>query len=128
MPERNTQEREGAVFNYALAVGAIVSKGRIVMLDAGAAKPGSAIAAAKTVGIAQMSADQTAGDASVNVKRGTFLLKNSAGADEITAADVLADCFVVDDETVAKTDATATRPIAGRIEQVEGSGVWVTFA
>ena len=128
MAERNTQEREGSVFNYALAAAAVISKGQMVILHAGLAKPASAIAAAKSVGIAQASVDQAAGDLGVNAKRGTFLMKNSAGADEITAADVLADCFVVDGETVAKTSDTDARPVAGRIEQIEGSGVWVTFA
>ncbi len=128
MAERNTQEREGSVFKYALAAAAVISKGQMVVLDAGLAKPGSAIAAAKSVGIAQATVDQAAGDLGVNAKRGTFLMKNSAGADEITAADVLSDCYVVDGETVAKTSDTNARPVAGRIEQIEGSGVWVTFA
>lgn len=128
MAERNTQEREGAVFQYQLAASAVVHMGRMIMLHAGLAKPASAIAAGKVVGIAQYSAQQASGDEAVNAKRGTFLLNNSAAADEITAADVLSDCYVIDDQTVAKTNGGGTRPVAGRVEQVEGSGVWVTFA
>ena len=127
MAERNTQEREGAVFNYPLAADTVISMGRMVMLNAGEAVPASAIAAGVSVGIAQQTVEAVAGDTSVNAKKGTFLLANSAAADEIVMTDVGSDCYVADDQTVAKTDGGATRPVAGRVEQIEGSGVWVTI-
>jgi hypothetical protein len=35
------------------------------------------------------------------------------------------DCYIVDDQTVAKTNGTATRSIAGKIRAVDAQGVWV---
>lgn len=40
---------------------------------------------------------------------------NSASTDLIAAAQVGSDCYLVDDQTVAKTSATSTRSIAGRV-------------
>ncbi len=128
--ERNTLEREGIQFAYEMAAGAAVTKGTIVMLDAGFAKTGSAIAAAIPVGIAAETVSNAAGAAGaarVNVRAGTFLLANSAGADEITRADIGKSAYVADNETVAKTNGGGTRPVAGRIRAVEANGVWVTF-
>ena len=47
---------------------------------------------------------------------------------EITAADIDASAYIVDDETVAKTDGGGTRSIAGTIKQVDAAGVWILFA
>jgi hypothetical protein len=35
------------------------------------------------------------------------------------------DCYLVDDQTVAKTSATNTRSVAGKIVDVDSQGVWV---
>lgn len=67
------------------------------------------------------------GDVTVQVRRGTFLFKNAAGADEITLADLGGQAFALDGDTVAKTSATNTRAIAGIIFDVDASGVWVTI-
>ena len=40
-------------------------------------------------------------------------------------ADVGADCYIVDDQTVAKTNGTNTRSVAGKIIAVDADGVWV---
>lgn len=59
---------------------------------------------------------------------GVYHLENSAGADEITQAEVGDNCYIVNDETVAKTDATGTRSVAGRVVAVCSpvtDGVWV---
>jgi hypothetical protein len=53
---------------------------------------------------------------------------NSASADAITAADIGYDCYAVDDQTVARTDATGTRVRAGKIADVDATrGVLVDF-
>lgn len=44
------------------------------------------------------------GDKECQVDSGVGLLKNSADTDEITAADIGSDCYMVDDQTVARTD------------------------
>ena len=48
-------------------------------------------------------------------------------ADAITLADIGKDCFIVDDQTVAKTDGAGTRSRAGRVFDVDADGVWVDF-
>ena len=35
------------------------------------------------------------------------------------------DCYIVDDQTVAKTNGTNTRSVAGKIIAVDADGVWV---
>jgi hypothetical protein len=54
-----------------------------------------------------------------------FRWENSANADLITQAEVGTDCYIVDDQTVAKTSATNTRSKAGRVVSVDDAGVWV---
>ncbi|MEP3428268.1 MAG: hypothetical protein ABJN98_06285 [Roseibium sp.] len=67
------------------------------------------------------------GDLTVKVGVGVYHYANSAAADEITAADIGGTCYGVDDQTVALTDGTGTRSIAGKIFDVDARGVWVDF-
>ena len=53
-----------------------------------------------------------------------FRFKNSA-TDPLTQADVLSDCYIADDETVAKTSGANTLSKAGKVLEVEAAGVWV---
>jgi hypothetical protein len=69
-----------------------------------------------------------AGAVTAEVDVGVFgPFANSAAGDLIAAADVGADCFVVDDQTVAKTNGTNTRVRAGKVWQVTAAGVWIDF-
>lgn len=63
----------------------------------------------------------------VPVQPGCFRFNNSADADAIAAADRGLPCYIVDDQTVAKTNGGATRSIAGTIEDVDSSGVYVNI-
>lgn len=66
------------------------------------------------------------GSKKVKIEFGEFLWNNSASADQITQADVGNQCYVVDDNTVAKTSGSSTRSVAGTIMEVDTSGqVWV---
>lgn len=129
--ERLTQRRHADQFDFPVAAATKVLAGTIVMLNSsGYAKPGTTATDEKAVGIAEATADNSsgaAGDVSVPVRRGTFLLANSASTDEITNADYGSTCYVVDNQTVAKTHATNTRSAAGIVRGVTGSGVWVEF-
>ena len=55
------------------------------------------------------------------------MFANSAAADLITLADLGSTVFVVDDQTVAKTSATSTRSAAGKVVDVDTTGVWISF-
>jgi hypothetical protein len=50
-----------------------------------------------------------------------YWFANSAGADEIVAATVGSICYAADDATVAKTDATNTRSVAGRVWAIDAT-------
>jgi len=65
------------------------------------------------------------GDVVAQVQSGVFNFANSAGADEITLADVGKVAFIVDDETVAASSASGTRAPAGPVIDVDDDGVWV---
>ena len=43
----------------------------------------------------------------------------------VVQADLGKTCYIVDDETVAKTDGTATRSAAGKVVGLDSDGVWV---
>jgi len=105
-----------------------VFQGSLVVSDAGYAAPARTALNLKAVGRAERTIDNTLGVAGairVKIRRGTFKWTNSAAGDLITQADLLATCYIVDDQTVAKTDGTGTRSIAGRIMMVDATGVWV---
>jgi hypothetical protein len=61
----------------------------------------------------------------VKFERGVFPFENSSSGDAIAETDVGQDCFVVDDTTVAKTNGSGTRSVAGRIESFDGGKPWV---
>ena len=53
--------------------------------------------------------------------------RQSSGGDLIALADVGSVCYVVDDQTVAKTHNGNTRSVAGTVRDVDAAGVWVEF-
>ena len=69
----------------------------------------------------------TAGVTSLTYREGIFRYANSAAGDLIVKADIGAVCYIVDDQTVAKTNGTATRSPAGSVVDVDAMGVWVRF-
>ena len=60
-------------------------------------------------------------------REGVFQFANSAAGDLIVTADIGTICYIVDDQTVAKTSATNTRSPAGTVVDVDALGVWVRF-
>lgn len=123
---RNTPRRHGDVLCFPVAAATTVHQGGLVVGDAGYAAPGRAASGLVALGRAECSATAVAaGDATVEVRRGTFKFANSASADLIVQADAGKDCYIVDDQTVAKTSASNTRSRAGIIAAVDADGVWV---
>ena len=53
------------------------------------------------------------------------MVVNSSAGDLIVAADIGKVVYVVDDQTVAKTDGTSTRVAAGKCVGFEGTTVLV---
>lgn len=133
-------KRAGNVFLMKTVAAAVIYAGGIAALYEGFAKPAAAGAGAdntakaadaakyRVVGVFTENAKggEQNGDVSVNIENaGVYLLKNSTGGDEITASDIESACYVIDDETVAKTNPNNTRPKAGIVKQVDEAGVWV---
>jgi hypothetical protein len=81
----------------------------------------------KCVGRAARRYDSAAGDAVLEAEAGIFRFANSSAGDLIVLGDVGADCFIVDDQTVAKTNGTNTRSRAGKVVNVDAQGVWVAM-
>lgn len=127
--DRNTHERAGDVLSLLVADDAILYAGGIVMLNAsGYAVPGATATGQVCAGRAEEYVDNTDGGnggKSATVKRGVFKYKNSSSGDAITIAEIGDICYIVDDETVAKTNGTNTRSAAGVIVGVDSDGVWV---
>lgn len=129
--DRNTPRSLGEIRNGAMAASVKIFGGGIVMRNAaGYLTKGATATGSVGVGRAEEQVDNSAGsagDASINYRPGVFPFNNSESADEITIAEIGDVCFIVDDETVAKTDGTNTRSIAGFVENVDAAGVWVRF-
>lgn len=125
--DRAPLEKEGARSTLPVGAGKRIFTGALVVNDGGFAGPGRTATNLKAVGVAEVSADNRTGAngaVSVTVRRGCYLFFNFA-TDAVTTAEIQGDCFIVDDQTVAKTDGTGTRSKAGVVVDVEAGGVWV---
>lgn len=129
--ERNTiQIGDGLLREIGVKANAIIYAGALVVVDAGFAAPGRTALNLVAIGRAEQTVNNTGGaDGAqrVKVRRGVFAFKNSA-TDPIVAADLGKDCYVVDDEIVAKTSGANTRSVAGKVFQVDGDAIFVDFA
>ena len=117
-PRTETRERDGKTRHTLVAANTKIHAGGMVAKNAaGFAVPVTAAANLVGLGRAEESIDNTGGAAgaqSVRSTRGTFNYANSAGADELTHADIGSLVYGVDDQTVAKTD-DGGKPMAGRL-------------
>lgn len=130
--DRATKERSGDLREPGVKAATRIFAGSMVALDAsGRAVPMAAALNLKGIGVSTEQVDNTAGADNakrVRVRTGVFLFANSSAGDLITAADINADCYGVDDQTVAKTSGTNTRSVAGKVFDVDAQGVWVKFS
>jgi len=127
--DRNTQRRAAEDFSYDVAAAVICYAGALAVLDAaGNVKPGVTATGLIAVRRFEERVDNSAGIAAAltaKVRRGVFRFANSAAGDAIAKAEIGDTCFIVDDQTVAKTDGAGTRSKAGIIADVDSNGVWV---
>lgn len=123
--DRNTPERFGDSFAFPAKANTTIYRGSLVALEAGYVVPGHTATGLVAVGRAeQVVIDDQLGTAQVVAKRGVFRFGNLSG-DAVTQAEVGSDCYIVDDQTVAKTNGGGTRSRAGKVVAVEVTGVWV---
>lgn len=122
VPTRRTLPMAASAKGYAGGMACRDASGNLVA--------GAVSTTLKCLGIFIGDVDNTGGAAgavSGTVERGTFQFANSASGDLIAKADIGNDCYIVDDQTVAKTNGTSTRSIAGKVYDVDAEGVWVEF-
>ncbi len=126
--DRETLRRDGRHLVFEMAAAAKIFGGGMVAVDgSGNALPAADVAGLKVAGIAEVHVDNSAGVAgekTVLVERGrAYKLANSA-ANPVTAAQLLTEVYVEDDETVAAAGGTNSI-VAGRCLAVDSDGVWV---
>ncbi len=128
--DRNTPRRQGVeLLELPAAAAKVFHAGALAALDAaGNATPGATATTLRGLGRVEAAVDNSAGAAgakTVTIRRGCYRWANSAAGDAIAAADVGNNAYIVDDQTVAKTNGSSTRSVAGRITDVDADGVWV---
>jgi hypothetical protein len=123
-PELEPGEREGLLgASQSIFAGSILMRNALGHLIKGATATGSfGVGRAEKRG-----SSTTAGVTSQRYRPGIFRFANSTAGDLITVADIGAVCYIVDDQTVAKTNGTNTRSPAGVVDGVDAQGVWVRF-
>lgn len=126
--DRDTQSRIGNSVDLTLKSNETIFAGSLVSLDAN----GEAVSATDTsgesvVGRAEIKVDnaaETSNDGlTIKVKRGIFLFASATNA--ITIANYGDIVYVVDDQTVGRTNEVSNNVEAGRIVDVESAGIWV---
>jgi hypothetical protein len=131
--DRNTRQVAGITRAFPVAATTLIHAGTIAVINtSGLLAPGTAATGLKCVGVPPKRIDNSTGTASARmgeVEAGVFgPFNNSAAGDAIALVDVNADCFIVDNDTVAKTNGSGTRSVAGKVWDVTAEGVWVKFA
>jgi hypothetical protein len=128
--ERDTKHREHSrLRSLPVAASTTIYAGSLVCVNAaGYAVPGSTATTLQAVGRAEKTVDNSAGVAgakNVDVVSGIFKFGNSSSGDAIAIANRFDTVYIVDDQTVALTNGSSTRSVAGMVEDVESDGVWV---
>lgn len=127
--DRNTPMKDGELVSLPVAAAKKIFAGALVAVDAnGYVTPGAVATTLIYLGRAEELADNSAGaNGAISVlvrRKKAFKFKNAA-ADLVVQADLGKTCYIVDDETVAKTNGTSTRSAAGKVIAVDADGVWV---
>lgn len=127
--DRNTPMKDGELISVPVAASVKIFAGALVAASStGYATPGAVATTLTYLGRAEEYVDNSAGAAGAKSvlirRRKAFKFKNHA-ADLVVQSDLGKVCYIVDDETVAKTNGTSTRSAAGTVVCVESDGVWV---
>jgi len=127
--DRNTPMKDGEVVAVPMGANAKIFAGALTVANAtGYAAPGSTATTLTYLGRAEEYKDNTGGaDGAMTIlvrRKKAFKWKNAA-ADLVTQAELGKTCYIVDDETVAKTNGGNTRSAAGKVVGIESDGVWV---
>lgn len=121
---RDTKRVEETRITLPVLETCLIFEGAIVVVNSdGFACPGITQVDMRAIGRADERADNLTGvDGAITVKvsKGAFWYVNS-DADPVTLADINMNCYIVDDQTVARTSFVNTRSIAGRVVNVDAT-------
>ncbi|WP_374348628.1 hypothetical protein [Chitinimonas sp.] len=127
--DRNTPFRDVELLAVPVAAGVRIRAGLIVVANAtGFALEGSTSAAITYLGRAEASVDNTAGPdggAIVYVRRSKAFKWANEPSDPVTQASFGKPAYIVDNQTVGKTNGGGTRSLAGTVVGVDADGVWI---
>lgn len=127
--DRNTPLKDGELISVPVAANTVIYTGALVAANAsGLAVPGAVATTLTYLGRAEEGVNNNPGSASaksVLVRRRKAFKWLNHGADAVTQAELGKTCYIVDDQTVAKTNGSNTRSAAGIVIGVESDGVWV---
>jgi hypothetical protein len=126
--DRNTPSMEGELLSVPVATGVTIFAGALVVANAnGYAAPGSVATTLQYLGRAEEQVVNAGANGAKNVlvRRKLAFKWLNHGADLVVQADLGKTCYIVDDQTVAKTTGGATRSAAGKVIQIDADGVWV---
>lgn len=103
-----------------------IHQGALVVTENSLAIPAKTGVGLTVLGVCELTVRNTGGDGAMPVKtrRGTYKFFNLP-ADAIVAGDAGKPAYIVDDQTVARTNGSGTRSAAGTIIHVEADGVFV---
>jgi len=130
--DRNTRRAKHGIRSFLVKGNLLIYEGAIVAIGTdGYARPGRASTTDIVVGRARARADNVGGaDGAIRVDVESdeiCFYANSASGDAIAVTDVGKDFYVVDDQTVAKTDNSGARVRGGKIDSVTTDGVGCRF-
>ena len=132
--DRNTPRRDGQQLSLGVATAKTIFAGALVMKSVtGYALPGAAATLGTAIGIGRSNENvvNAGADGALSAlidAYGCYRFGNSAAGDAITIADIGKLAYIVDDQTVARTSNNGARCVAGRIADVDSSGVWIDFS
>lgn len=125
--ERATKSSDSALQHFhepiAILDATKIWRGSLVMLDTttGEVEEGATATGKIGLGRATKTVDNANDGETIEVEAGAFWWANSSAADEVTSVHIGQLCYIVDDQTVAATDGTATRSPAGRVMDVHAT-------
>jgi len=124
--DRTTIEHAGPDYSADVYQSTTIYGGSIVCLNSsGYLVPGSTATGLVAVGRSNEQVDNSSGssgDLACSFRMGVFSFGNSSSTDEITIAEIGDICYIVDDQTVAKTNGSGTRSPAGKIMGIDEFG------
>jgi hypothetical protein len=128
--DKQIKSRVLAIVGHPVAADTEIFKGALTVLNEGSlAVPATRAEGLRAAGIARKGVDNTGGQDGEKIvevrKDESPKLKNDA-ANPVTREHIGQPCYILDDETV--TSLADGSSVAGAVEDVDDSGVWISFS